>query len=265
MQGKAEPYNGPAGTMGECGIPQGPMAYNIGTSNGSGVRCNAKTVFVGFKGSIGSLPAGVMGGGYINPLTEKGNRLPGTIPSLMTGAYGEYKFLNYAPNSPGGEYVKQQVLHWKGEAAKRGQKCIPVDIDNCDSVKIDNYMKILDTVESLNNAGPKVMVMVKNPLDCGNGRAFKHKVAVGAFQEEISVAGAKQLASLRANINQVILFASGSGPKSPNHKGNINTKAIQSANIPNTAYSYDSGKEYSTIYNCTYIPGGNQATPVPTS
>jgi hypothetical protein len=250
QQNTATPYNGPGGSLpGDCGIPKGPMAYNIGGTNGTGSKCDAKTVFVGYKQN---LPTGKFGGGYINPMTEKGTNLAGSslnncAQKGVASQYGEKCFSDYS-SGPGFAYIQEQLLHFQKEGARVGQKCVPVDIDNCDSIGANNYKAILDAVEKLNNgADIKIKVMAKNPQLAGCN-FLSHPAVVGAFVESATTNEAQQIAKMRSKPEQILLFARGGGGT------NRKLQDIEKLNIPNSAYSYDSGREYENVDNCTYKP-----------
>lgn len=243
----ATPYNGPGGSLpGECGIPKGPIAYNIGGNN---VKCSAKTIVSGFKAQ---LRQGVFGAGYINPLTEKGQGRPGSsarncVDSSTASQYGEGCFSNYA-SGPGQAYIQEQLLHWQAQGRAKGQKCVPVDIDNCDSIGNTNYKNILDQVENFNNrADIKIKVLTKNPHLAGCN-FFSHPAVVGAFIEEISPSEAQKVSKMRNKPEQILLFARGGSGT------NQKLKQIENLKIPNSSYSYDQGAEYQNITDCTYNP-----------
>jgi hypothetical protein len=242
----ATPYNGPGGSLpGECGIPKGPWAYNIG---GDSVSCNAEVTVSGFKSQL----RGKFGAGYINPLTEKGQSRPGSgagncADSSTAKQYGEGCFSSYAGGS-GQAYIQEQLLYWQAEGTAKGQKCVPVDIDNCDSIGSANYKNILDQVESFNNqASVKIKVLTKNP-HLGSCNFFSHPAVVGAFIEEISPSDAQKVSQMRNKPEQILLFARGGSGT------NQKLKQIESLKIPNSSYSYDEGSEYQNVTDCTYNP-----------
>jgi hypothetical protein len=204
---------------------------------------------------------GVLGGGYINPMLEKGlvrkGASLGNCKDQDTAKkYGEKCFANYT--SGGGlAYIEEQVLNFQKEGGRIGQKCVPVDIDNCDSIGTENYKSILDTIEKLNNLGDvKIKVLAKNPhlsgcMGKGKENFFNHPAVIGAFVESATKEEAKQLDQMRKP-GQVLLFAAGSGSKVPESRANKNLGEIEKLNIPNSAYSYDRGKEYQSVYKCSY-------------
>jgi hypothetical protein len=259
QQSLATPYAGPGGSLpGDCGIPKGPIAYNIAEETGSGVRCNSKTTIVGYKGTLSKLSGGTFGGGYMTPLIPPfaKNELQkyggGTISA--GDGYGVKRFSDYSSQNATA-YIDEQILHWKKEGLARGQKCVPVDLDNCDSAGSANYKKVLDRIEEFNSpeksGGVMIKVLTKNPQSNGCN-FFSHPVVVGAFIEEISLGDAQKVSQMRNKPEQVLLFAAGSGSKSPGGGGNANVKKIEMLKIPNSAYSYDSGAEYQNVYDCTY-------------
>lgn len=250
QQALATPYNGPGGSIpGDCGIPKGPIAYNIGTNNGSGVRCNANTVFVGFKQTFRD---GIFNAGYINPLLEKGMQHPqASIGNCkQTGVASQYSekcFSDYS-SGVGQAYIQEQILHFQNEGKRTGQKCVPIDIDNCDSIGGENYRSILDQVEKLNNnAEVKIKVFTKNPQTSGCN-FLSHPAVVGAVIEGINPTNTSIVANSRSKPEQLLLFLRG------NTGSNEKLKAIDNLKIPNSAFSYDNGKEYENIFDCTYNP-----------
>lgn len=241
----ATPYNGPGGSLpGDCGIPVGPIAYNIG---GNSVSCHAKSVVVGFGAGARS---GYFTMGYVNPLVQRGGNCSYSGPqarSGMSSSYRENRAADY--NSPEAKaYIDCQLMHWRSVAVSAGQRCIPIDIDNCDSIGDIAYKNILDRIEELNKEGGVIIkVLTKNP-HLANCNFFSHPAVVGAFVEEISTSDAQKVAQMRNKPEQVILFARG-GTGS-----NQRVKEIESLRIQNSAYSYDSGGEYKNVIDCTYNP-----------
>ncbi len=253
----ASPYNGPGGSLpGECGLPVGPIAYNIASESGSGVRCNAKTVIIGYKGRPATKNYFI--GGYVTPLVPPFDGANVSKYSGVTGSagdgYGGRRFANYN-SQEARTFIDEQLLHWKSVGAALGQKCVPIDIDNCDNVGSANYKIVLDRVEELNqtaqSSGVLLKVLTKNPqINCN---FFSHPAVIGAFIEEISPSDAVRVGQMRNKPEQVLLFAAGSGSKSPNSSANVNLKRLEAIGIKNSAYSYDSGKEYEVVHDCTYI------------
>jgi hypothetical protein len=251
------PYNGPGGSIpGDCGIPRGPIAFNIGAENGNGVQCDAKTVFVGFKQN---LPSGKFGGGYVNPMLEKGKTASGASVEncanpQTANEYGEKCFANYT-SGEGQSYMQAQLLHWQEEGQKVGQKCVPIYVDNCDSIGSQNYKSILDSIEQLNNSG-QVKLKVINPNPQNSGRNFlSHPAVIGALAELDEKNGpetARQVANLRNKPEQLLIVTRGG-------KGtDANLREASRENILNASFSFDvtvnGAKEYQKIYNCTYHP-----------
>ncbi len=250
----ATPYNGPGGSIpGECEIPEGPIAYNIGGNN---VTCFAESVVIGFLGSPRNVKYGrkkVYNMGYINPLVEKsyvGQFSPGVLySSLQSGAYGEPRFRDY--NSPEAtSYLNKQILHWKAVGKAVGQKCIPVDIDNCDSIGNAAYLSILNRIEEQNKTGDVVVkVLTKNPHN--NCNFMSHPAVIGAFVEisgDEPVSVVRKVAATRNKPEQILIFARG-GPGT-----NDKVLTANKQGLPNSAYSYDEGGEYKNVVNCTYNP-----------
>lgn len=257
----ATPYSGPGGAMmSDCeGFPKGPIAYNIRNKTGSGVTCNAASVVSGYMGQLRKDKFGI---GYINPMRESGDPAPGTILYKCSSCGdGEYRYPDY--NSQDAvAYVQTQLLHWQRQGIAKKQSCVPVDIDNCDAIGSANYLKILKQVQKFNNQPgieTKIMVLNKNPQN--NCNFFSHPTVIGAFIEEISLADAQKVSKMRSKSEQVLLFAAGSGSKAEPKNGkedprNENVRKIEKANprIPNASFSYDKGKEYEQVYDCTYNP-----------
>ncbi len=250
------------GRMQDCSIPQGPITYNIGSTNGSGARCNAKSIVVGFQGSFRSLPRGVVGMGYINPLLENQQMRSkfganSSNSSMGNARYNETKFHSYA-NANAKAYIRYQANHWKKMGAARGQKCVAVDIDNCDVIGSKNYSHVIATINEINRADPagvKIKVLVKNPQN-GCGNFMKNPDVVGAFIEELSSGELARLKKLRANPDQVLLFAQGDSRGS----GHISLQSIANQKIPNTSVSFDRNGMYGSINRCTYTkPRANPA------
>jgi hypothetical protein len=273
---KTSPYTGPTGTIGidsDCALPMGPIAYNVGGENGNGVRCDAKIVFVGYNQDFSKIPSGVMGAGYINTITEKNENISGaSSKSCKIGgaarAYGEKCFSDYSmsPNSSATSYIDKQILHWKQQGVAKGQKCVPIYVDNCDSIGANAYENVLKHISEFNksnqNGGVKLKIFLANNFfdkSCNAGKnLMNNSDVIGGVIEEIPVEKVKLIQAMRSNPGQILLFLAGSGAKGPTGYKNNNLKIIENLKTPNSAYSYDSGKEYSIIHNCTYNP-----TPTP--
>lgn len=245
------------GTMQDCGIQPGPVAYNIGRPNGSGIGqdCRPRSVVVGFQGSFSSLPPGTIGMGYINPRIENRSMLVKFPGSTGSGGDEWDEPIYYDYNSKGAvDYITYQVNHWKAEGRKRGQKCVAVDVDNCDVIKAGEYGKVLDTIDRLNRQSPDVQirVLIKNPQNAGCGQHLRRPIAVGAFMEELSQSDFNRLASLRANTNQMMIFARGNNRGA----GHISMDAIARSGLPNSTVSFDSNGSYQQVSKCTYNGGG---------
>ena len=90
----------------------------------------------------------------------------------------------------------------------------------------------------------KLKVLLSNPQnDCG---LFSHSAVMGALIEEINEKDLQKVINMRQNPQQLLLFTRGG-------KGtDENLQKIENLNIPNSFYSYDSGKEYEIINRCTY-------------
>ncbi len=233
----------------DCQIPKGKIAFSINSKDGSGEQCGANVVFSGYEQYF---KKGVFGGGYVNPMLEKGkldkNASVGNCARKdVAEEYGEQCFTSYDMTSPGFVHVQTQLIHWQHEGELNNQKCVPIYLDNCDSIGIDNYRKILDSIERLNNSGNvKLKVLISSPQnDCN---LFQHPAVVGALVEEIDNQNLQKVVQMRTNPQQVLLFTRGG--KGTNEK----LKEIESLKIPNSAYSYDSGKEYEMVNSCTYHP-----------
>lgn len=251
---------GAGGRIQDCALPQGPIAYNIGSSRGTGVSCNARSIVVGFGGDFNALPRGVTGVGYINPLVENAEmraRFLKGAPSRMGNAiYGEPMFLDYS--SQGAQkYIEYQVQHWKKAAQNRRgspQKCVAVDVNNCDVIGTKNYGHVLDVIDRLNKADPEgvqIRVLVKNPQNSKCRGFMKRSVVIGAFIEEISPSEVNLLtSSVRANPDQVLLFARG------NQRGaeHASLASLAARKIPNSSVSFDTNGEYQSVTKCTYAP-----------
>jgi hypothetical protein len=248
----ATPYNGPGGSLpGDCGVPLGPIAYNKG---GNSVRCDARSVLTGYMSSL----RGAFGMGYINTMTENFETGGASVASncVETGTarqYGEGCFRSYSLGSLGSAHVQKQILHWQAQGASKGQMCVPVDLDNCDSIGSAAFKEVLDQIENINNrASVKIKALIKNPHLSGCN-FMSHPAVIGAVVEEVGAEGARQVSSLRSKPEQILLFVAGSG--SNNQNGRLTKlQSAESARVPNSAYSYDSGPEYSAVVNCTYNP-----------
>lgn len=242
--------------MQDCGIEPGPVAYNIGSSTGQGVgrECRPRSVVVGFNGSFANLPPGTVGMGYINPRLEKPS-MKNQFPGETRSGGDEWNEPIYKDYSSKGavDYIAHQVNHWKKEGRKRGQKCVAVDVDNCDVIKAENYGKVLDTIDRLNRQDPSVQirVLVKNPQNAGCGQFLKRSVAIGGFMEELSAADADRVDRMRANPNQILVFARGNNRGG----GHISMDALDRKRIPNSTVSHDSNGSYNSISRCSYHPG----------
>ncbi len=231
----------------DCEIPKGGIAFSINSKDGNGEQCGAKTVFSGFNQYF---KKGVFGGGYVNPMLEKDMKnknasVQNCKKQSVAAEYGEKCFANYDLNSEGFTYIQTQLIHWQHEGEINNQKCVPIYLDNCDSIGKENYKKILDSIENLNNSGKvKLKVLLSNPQnDCG---LFSHSAVMGALIEEINEKDLQKVINMRQNPQQLLLFTRGG-------KGtNENLQKIENLNIPNSFYSYDSGKEYEIINRCTY-------------
>jgi hypothetical protein len=205
------------------------------------------------SGYLGQLRKDVFAAGYINPLTEKGqtggaSSAGNCKDSSTANQYGEGCFKSYALGSDGAAYIQKQILHFQKEGQAKGQKCVPVDIDNCDSVGSAAYKQILDQIETLNNQGSvKIKVLNKNP-HLGGCNFFSHPAVIGAFIESANANEAQAIAKMRNKPEQVLVFARGGG------SSNQKLKSLESLNIPNSAYSYDQGSEYQNITECSYKP-----------
>ncbi len=249
--------SGPGGQMQDCGIPPGPVAYNIGNPAGTGIgsQCSPRSVVVGFQGSFSSLPRGTVGMGYINPRLENKSmvdRFPGDT-RVIGDEWNEPVYRDYG-SSAAINYIAYQANHWKKQGAARGQKCVAVDIDNCDVIGAQNYGKVLDVIDDLNRKNPEVQirVLVKNPQNEGCGQFLKRSVAVGAFMEELSSSDFERLKVLRANPNQLLVFARGNNRTPRSH---ISMDAIAEARVSNTTVSFDSDGSYKSINKCTFTGG----------
>lgn len=254
-QDLSKPYSGPGGsTSGDCDIPNGPVAFNIGGENGNGVSCNAQTVFVGFKQNLKS---GVFGGGYVNPMLEKGMDKPGASVGNCKNPqtaqeYDEKCFTDYA-SGEARAYVQEQLIHWQNEGGRVGQKCVPVYLDNCDSIGSKNYKTILDSIELLNNSG-QVKLKVINPNPQISACNFlSHPAVVGALAELDENNGydtVRRVSAMRNNSEQILIVTRGG------RGTDANLREASTANISNVSYSFDvtgnSSSEYKKIYNCTY-------------
>lgn len=246
--------------MQDCGIKPGPVAYNIGNSSGTGIApsCRPQSVVAGFLGSFSKLPDGTTGMGYINPRIENAemkNKFPGN--SYVVGdEWDEPVYYDYN-SSAAVNYISHQVRWWKRRGAERGQSCVAVDVDNCDVIKPGNYKKVLDLIDRLNRENPKdvqIKVFVKNPQNEGCGQFMKHPVAIGAFMEELSASDYHRLAKLRANEDQLMLFAQGNQRNGREHISLERIAQTASSNLPNTAVSFDGNGSYKFIKQCTYAP-----------
>ncbi|MGE4133713.1 MAG: hypothetical protein AB7F86_18900 [Bdellovibrionales bacterium] len=269
--GQVTRTDGPGGRMQDCGIPPGPIAYNIGSDSGSGVSCQAKSVVVGFRGSLSSVKKrGQVAMGYINPRLEnmrEARRFGGSFYHKKDG-WNEPVYHDYGSQAAV-NYIASQVNHWKDEGAKIGQSCVAVDVDNCDVVGTENYGKVLDTIDRLNRERPNVQirVLIKNPQLANCGRYLKRSVAIGAFMEEISPDEVSQVTSMRPNPDQILVFAQGSD-RNGEH---ASLSSIASRSLPNSTVSFDVGRKnkkgkwlyrkgsYNEINQCTYQPGGSSA------
>ncbi len=255
-QDLATPYNGPGGALpGECGVPQGPIAFNIGGKSGNGVSCNAKTIFVGFNQNFRN---GFFGGGYANPMLEKGMSAPGATVSNCKNPqtaqeYNEKCFSDYS----GGEaqsYIQKQFLHWQEQGEKAGQKCVPVYLDNCDSIGSKNYKIILDSIEQLNNSG-KVKIKIINPNPhLSTCNFLSHPAVIGALAEldgeNNGPETVQKVSRLRNKPEQTLIVTRGG-------KGtDANLREAAKENVSNASFSFDvtvnGAREYQKIYNCTY-------------
>lgn len=243
--------------MQDCNIAPGPVAYNIGKPEGNGVggQCRPRSIVVGFDGTFSQLPSGMIGMGYINPRLENramAKRFPGQT-RVIGDEWNEPVYVDYG--SPGAvNYIKYQVEHWKTQGRARGQKCVAVDVNNCDVIGADSYGKVLDVIDDLNRKQPDVQirVLVKNPQNGGCGKFLNRSVTIGAFIEEISSRDFERLVQMRNNPNQMLLFARG------NNRGkfHISMEAIAAAKVPNSSVSFDSNGSYESINKCTYESGG---------
>lgn len=254
------------GQMQDCGIESGPVAYNIGNSKGGGIggECRPRSVVVGFRGSFGNLPRGTTGMGYINPRLENENeakRFPGNT-RVIGDEWNEPVYHDYN-SSAAVAYISSQVEHWQKAGRARGQKCVAVDVDNCDVIGAANYGKVLDTIERLNRGSDvQIRVLVKNPQNAGCGQFLRRPIAVGAFMEELSRADFRRLLSMR-NPNQMLLFARGN----TRGGGHIGMDEIVEARVPNSSVSFDSDHRYTPgssgngnykhINKCTFTPGAS--------
>lgn len=261
-----------------CGMPQGPMAYNIGTDkdektkipkiclNGSANK--SETVFAGFEASTAEIiKSGKYAGGYINVLVEKDLRSTyGGVPA--NNGYDENKFTSYS-NSDALRYIDHQIDHWlvnanppKGDNKKR---CIVVDVDNCDQIPDTEYRKVLDRIKqkSDQNPGAEIKVFLKNPQQKKCSQFMNHPVVVGFFVEEID--NPKTVSDLRKEAkaeNKPILFARGGQGKDSNLDKYF-AQAQRGQLGPNIAISKDNdGKEgeYGCV-NGTAFYGGSSAGP----
>jgi hypothetical protein len=253
-----------------CNFPKGSFAYQIGTTDGSGVKltCKPSTIMVGYKGKISGLPKDIFGAGYFStliPKDDKENTKKYISISKPSGdGYGSRMFLDY--NSKEAKaYVDEQLLHWKEEGILKKQSCVVVDVDNCDDIGGDNYKIVLDEIEQFNknnnNGGVTIKVLAKNTqlVKCNLGKInfFTHPAVIGGLIEHGNKTEYKTELSKR-NPNQMLIFASGAGTKTSASPGNVYTSKIENTErIPNSAYSYDSGAEYQHVYKCTYKPGGS--------
>lgn len=236
---------------GPCGMPKGPMAYNIASESGVDVPIQIKTVFIGYNGKTQGLQSqNRYAGGYIPaniPKFAKEDLAKYGSGSRPSGdGYGSFNFGNYTSGNAF-NYIQSRIEYWKLQV-NRSTQCIVVDIDNCDSVGWANYKNILNQVQASNNrGGPKVMVFTKNPQICGGSEAFNHPVVVGAFVEEIDTANLQKLFQYRgSNTNKPILLAAGSGGSES--KGNkLVENCNYSRNQKNVFASFDYGGEYSKI------------------
>jgi hypothetical protein len=239
-----------------CGMPQAPMAYEIG-STGSCAAGKVETVFTGFMKKV----KGNYAGGYINSCVQKcdgdcDQRFASTINSFFSQApmgcragYGEKQYGDYSPGSQGAAYINTQITYWKEQALKQKSQCIVVDIDNCDSIGWANYKNILNLVHEKNQTGGRVMVFAKNPQLCGGQEAFNHPVVVGAFVEEISGGELQKLFTQRGqHTNKPILLAVGSGGGNSNNRlTKLGNTCMASKNQKNVFASYDQGSEYQCV------------------
>lgn len=230
-----------------CGIERGGIAFSINSKDGSGEKCGAKTVFSGFGQYF---KKGVLGGGYVNPMLEKGMQNKAASvekckKSNVAKEYGEKCFGSYDLNSEGSVYVQSQLIHWQHEGELNNQNCVPIYLDNCDSIGEENYRKILDSIENINNSGKvKLKVISSNPQN--NCNMFAHPVVIGSLVEEINKEDLQKVLKMRQNPKQILLFTRGGSGT------NEKLEEIEKTNIPNSFYSYDSGKEYETVNRCTY-------------
>ncbi len=244
------------GQMSDCEILPGPVAYNIGNPSGTGIggQCRPRSVVVGFQGGFSSLPQGTTGMGYINPRLENQamvRQFPGDI-RVVGDEFNEPVYLDYG-SSAAIKYISYQVDHWKkqGRARIPIQKCVAVDIDNCDVIGAENYGKVLDVVDKLNREIPDVQirVLIKNPQKAGCGQYLKRSVAVGAFMEELTPNEFERLKTMRDNPNQIMVYARGNNRKP---RGHISMDEIAAAGVPNTTVSFDPNGSYKSITKCTY-------------
>lgn len=248
----ATPYSGPGGAIpGECGIPKGPWAYNIG---GNSVSCDARVIVKPFRSQdiTGISKDKVWLAGYVNPAVQKDlrSKFPSPNCGSSAGKYGEGCFSDYSSGA-GQAYVQWQLLHWQEMGDKVGQKCVPIDIDNCDAIGTKNYLSILDQIEKFNNKSSKAKLLVLNKNPHNNCDFMSHAVVGGAFVEisEDPVGEVvNKVNAVRKKPEQILVFARG-GTGS-----NEKVRAAQNSGIKNSAFSFDKGGEYERVDNCTYNP-----------
>jgi hypothetical protein len=201
---------------------------------------------------------GGFGMGYINTMTEDfetgGPSVAGNCVSSGTARqYGEGCFRDYRLGSLGSAHIQKQVLHWQRQGAMKGQKCVPVDLDNCDSIGNASFKEVLDQIENYNNqASVKIKALIKNPHLPGCN-FMSHPAVIGAVIEEVGASEARQISNLRSKPEQILLFVAGSGSNNQNNRL-TKLQSAESEHPSNSSFSYDSGKEYENTIQCTYYP-----------